>query len=251
MSYGLYLSAEGAHAQATRLDVIANNMANVDTVGFKRQLAVFQARYAEAESQGVAAPGSGSIDDVGGGITVRSTDTDFSTGPMQRTGIPTDMALPGEGFFLVRRGNEDLLTRAGNFRITAQGELVTQQGDAVLTENNSPVVIAQPSLPFTVTPDGEIQQAGSSQRLALVKAASPADLVRTGQNTFRSINEPQPLRAEERQVCGGMLESSGSTATTEMVELIEASRILEANMNLMQAQDTMFGNLVSRLMRVN
>jgi flagellar basal-body rod protein FlgF len=250
-AYGLYMSAEGAHAQAKRLEVIANNMANVDTVGFKRQLAIFQARYAEAEQQGQSPPGSGSIDDVGGGIELLSTDTDFSPGPIQRTDIPTDIAIHGEGFFLVRRGSETLLTRAGNFRISKQGELTTQAGDAVLTDNGSPVVISQPQQPFLITAEGEIQQGGGTQRLALVKTSSPAELIRVGENTFRTDSTPIPLAAEERQVSSGFLEGSGTTAVSEMVEMLEATRILEANLNLMQAQDSMFGSLVGRLMRVS
>lgn len=245
------MSAEGAHAQAKRLEVIANNMANVDTVGFKRQLAIFQARYAEAEQQGQSPPGSGSIDDVGGGIELLSTDTDFSPGPIQRTDIPTDIAIHGEGFFLVRRGSETLLTRAGNFRISKQGELTTQAGDAVLTDNGSPVVISQPQQPFLITAEGEIQQGGGTQRLALVKTSSPAELIRVGENTFRTDSTPIPLAAEERQVSSGFLEGSGTTAVSEMVEMLEATRILEANLNLMQAQDSMFGSLVGRLMRVS
>jgi len=251
MPYGLYISAEGAHAQATRLETIANNLANVDTVGFKRQLAVFQARYSEAVQEGQSQPGSGSMDDVGGGVSVLGTDTDFSAGPAHRTGIPTDIALRGQGFFLVRRGSESYLTRAGNFRITESGELVTQQGDAVMTDNGSPVVINRPEEPIHVTPDGEIQQGSDLQRLAIVKTTSPADLIRMGENLFRPLTEPTPLPAAEREVAGGYLEGSGTTATTEMVDLIEASRMLEANLNLMQTQDQMFGNLISRLMRVS
>lgn len=251
MAYGLYMSAEGAQAQSRRMEVIANNLANVDTVGFKRQLAVFQARYSEAEQQGHSQAGGGSIDDIGGGIELLSTDTDFSQGTLHRTGVNSDMALRGDGFFLVRRGSEDFLTRAGNFRITDRGELVTQHGDAVLTEGGSPVVIAQPNQPFTVNPDGSIQQGGDQQRLAIVKTGSPAELERVGENLFRPLGEHTPVSAAERQVAGGFLEASGSTAVNEMVEMIETSRILEANMNLMQTQDQMFGNLVTRLTRVS
>jgi len=68
MPYGLYLSAEGAHAQSKRLEVIAHNLANVDTVGFKRELALFQSRFAEAIEQGMVSPGTGAIEDVGGGV---------------------------------------------------------------------------------------------------------------------------------------------------------------------------------------
>lgn len=251
MPYGMYISAEGAHAQSKRLEVIANNLANVDTVGFKRQLAVFQARYAEAVDQGQSMPGSGSLDDVGGGVNMVSTVTDFSPATTQRTGLPTDMALHGEGFFVIRRGNETYLTRAGNFCLNDRGELTTQQGDSVMSDSGSPVVLARPTEPFDVTDHGEIRQGNDMVRLAIAKTASPADLVRVGDNLFRPMSQPRPVEPDQRQVVSGCVESSGTSATTEMVELLETSRLLEANLNLLQAQDQMLGGMISRLTRTS
>jgi flagellar basal-body rod protein FlgF len=78
MPYGLYISAEGANVQGRRLEVIANNLANVDTVGFKKDLAVFQARYAEGIKQGLVPPDTGAIENEGGGVMSVETVTDFS-----------------------------------------------------------------------------------------------------------------------------------------------------------------------------
>ena len=249
MAYGLYISAEGAQAQSRRLEMIANNMANVDTVGFKRELAIFQARYAEAVEQGQAQAGSGSIDDTGGGIMVRRTVTDFSPGPLKRTESPTDIAIPGEGFFVVEKDQQQYLTRAGNFRLTERGEMVTQQGYAVLGENGSPVVIDPRNGPYEVTPAGGIRQAGASQNLALVRPASLGDLVKVGENLFRPLAEPQPIPPAERRVAGGFLELSGVRPTTELVQMIEASRAVEANLSMVRAQDQMLSGLVTRLMK--
>ena len=110
MPYGIYLSAEGAQAQSRRLEVIANNLANVNTVGFKKEFAIMQARYSEAIAAGTASPGSGSLADIGGGVRMEETKTDFSQGPTRRTGSPTDLAISGDGFFAVRKGQETLLT---------------------------------------------------------------------------------------------------------------------------------------------
>ncbi len=250
MPYGLYISAEGAHAQAKRLEVIANNMANVDTVGFKRQLAIFQARSTEAIDQGSDYPGSGSINDIGGGITVRETKTDFSMGPLDRTGIPTDMAIEGEGFFVVEKGGTPYLTRAGNFRLTSRGALVTQQGYAVLGENGAPVVLDRPDLPFEVTANGAIVQAGVRRDLAIAAPPAPSELLRVGENLFQPLTEPEPLAPDRRRVVNGCLELSGVRPALEMVEMIEASRVLEANANMMRVQDQMLSGLVNRVMRV-
>jgi flagellar basal-body rod protein FlgF/flagellar basal-body rod protein FlgG len=249
MSYGLYISAEGAQAQTRRLEVIANNMANVDTVGFKRELAIFQARYAEAVEQGQAEPGSGSINDVGGGVMVRRTVTDFSPSAMKRTGSSTDAALPGDGFFVVEKDRQQYLTRAGNFRLTDRGELVTQQGYSVLSDNGSPIAIDPAGEPHEITPTGAIRQGTESQNLGLVRPVSQGDLVKVGENLFRPLAKPQPLEPGERRVAGGYLELSGVHPTTELVQMIEASRAIEANLSMVQTQDQMSSGLITRLMK--
>jgi flagellar basal-body rod protein FlgF len=250
MPYGLYISAEGAQAQSSRLDVIANNLANVDTVGFKRDLAIFQARYAEAVAQGSMMPGRGNREDIGGGILVRQTKTDFSEGPLKRTRNPQHLAIEGDGFFVVRKGQENFLTRAGDFSFTSKGELVTQQGYSVLDEDGQPVLLNPDQKEFQFTEAGELQQRDVSQRLALVKPVSPEELVKHGENLFRCNGRPQPVPAGERKVAPGFLESSGVQPTVEMTAMIEASRFLEANLNIMKAQDQMLGSLVTRLMKV-
>ena len=132
MPFGLYISAEGANVQTRRQDVIANNLANVDTVGFKKDLAVFQARYAEGIEQGLVPADAETIENEGGGVMTVETVTDFSGAPLKRTGRPLDMAVRGDGFFAVQKDGETFLTRAGDFRLTEQGTLVTQQGYPVL-----------------------------------------------------------------------------------------------------------------------
>ncbi len=250
MPYGLYLSAEGAFAQGKRLEVIANNLANVDTVGFKRELAVCQARYAEAVEQGLQSPESGAIEDIGGGMRVRETKTDYAIGPLKETGIPTDVAVKGpRGFFVVQKGDETFLTRAGNFQITSRGELTTQQGYPVLNEAGVPVRINPNDPTWQITASGAVRQAAGAQNLALVEPQSLEDLERVGENLFRPLSQPEPLAAAERSVAPGFLEGSAVKPATEMTALIEASRALEANVNLMKSQDEMLGGLINRLMR--
>jgi flagellar basal-body rod protein FlgF len=250
MPYGLYLSAAGAQAQSDRLEVIANNLANVDTVGFKRELAILQARYAEGIEQGTSSFGSGSRDDISGGVRLQQTKTDFSSGPLKRSGEPTDVALDGEGFFVVRKGQEDLLTRAGNFRMTPRGELVTQQGYPVLSDSRTPITVAPEGGPWQISSTGAVRQGESTQNLSLVKPASPGDLAKVGENLFRPLASVQAVPPTERSVLPGYLEMSGVQPTTEMVSMIEASRLAEANINLMKAQDQMLSGLISRILKV-
>src|SRR5436309_14554618 len=116
MPYGMYISAEGAAAQAQRLEVIANNLANVDTPGFKQDVPTFQARFSEAIQKGQARSGDRSMNDIGGGVKIVSTQTDHSMGELKHTGNDLDLAINGKGFFHVRGDDgETYLTRAGDF----------------------------------------------------------------------------------------------------------------------------------------
>jgi flagellar basal-body rod protein FlgF len=239
----MYISAEGAQAQTRRLEVVANNLANVDTVGFKRELAVFQARYAEAIGRGQATAGAGSIHDLGGGVQAAPTKTDFSPGPMKSTKTPTDLAIDGEGFFVVDKGGEHYLTRAGNFRLTDRGQLVTQQGYPVLSESFSPITIDPSGGDWQLGGSGTIRQQGNAQSLAIVQPQSPGDLSKASENLFRPLADPRPLPAVDRRVVSGYLEQSGVKPTSEMMEMIEASRAVEANVNMMQTQDQMLSDL--------
>ena len=117
MSYGMYIAAEGASAQSRRLEVISNNMANVDTIGFKPEVTAFQARYSEAIQEGQVPPGSRGLPDLGGGVKVIETRTDFSPGKLQRTGNDNDVAISGDGFFQVEHPTGET-TPPGGFLLT-------------------------------------------------------------------------------------------------------------------------------------
>ena len=250
MPYGLYISAEGAQAQTRRMETLANNIANVETAGFKRDLAVFQARLSEATIQGQDFPGSRSINDLSGGVMVQQTKTDFSPGVPRRTNIPTDMAINGDGFFVVQKGDQKLLTRAGNFQITGNGTLATQEGYSVLSDGGSPVTIDPTAGEWRLNTNGSIDQNGASTQLAIVKPKSMGDLVKAGDNHFVSLTPPDALPNEERSVSAGTLETSGVKPTLEMMDLIEASRAFEANANMIRSQDQMIGGLVNRMLKV-
>lgn len=250
MPYGLYMSAEGAHAQSKRLDVIANNLANVDTTGFKRELALLKARYAEAIEQGSVSPGRGDVENIGGGVEFLATVTDFGAGPLEHTQNRTDLAIEGDGFFVVQRGEEQLLTRAGNFVVGADGQLQTQQDYPVIGSAGSPVVINPADNDWEFNRRGQLRQAGTLQDLAIVRPNSYGDLVKVGENLFRPLATPDPVPLPERRVAPGYLEGSAVKPTAEMTAMIEASRLFQANMQMMRTQDEMISGLVNRVLRV-
>ena len=167
--YGTYLSASGADTYSRYLEVISNNVANVDTPGFRRELPVVKAYHAEAIQQGLATPGEGTINDLGGGVGMFQTVTSFEIGQVKRTDMNTDLMLAdprGDHFFVVNSGGEQRLTRAGNFLFNSEGVLVTQQGDPVLSSAGGEIRI-NPGLPFDFDSTGGVVQAATGLRAEL------------------------------------------------------------------------------------
>ncbi len=248
MPYGLYISAEGANVQSRRMEVLANNLANVDTPGFKRDLALFRARYAEETQRGDDRPGSRSVNDLGGGVWFDRSVTVHEQGPLKRTAQPTDIAIEGDGFFVVEKEGKEHLTRAGNFALNNEGLLVTQAGEPVLSDEGDPITVV-PELPWRVSPDGAIEQAGTKTFLALVNVRQPGDLVKVGDNFFRALGPTAPLPPEVRRVREGHLEMSGVRPTLAMLELIETSRAFETNVTMIKNHDSMLNSLVNRVLK--
>ena len=150
---------------------------------------------------------------------------------------------------MVRHGEEEMLTRAGNFQLSPTGALITQQGDPVLDERGVPIAIDPEGGPWQVSPSGTIQQAGDERNLGLFRTQSLGDLVKVGENLFRPLSTPMPLDPGERRVQSGYVERSAVKATQEMSELITTSRAFEANVNMVRTQDELLETLVSRLLR--
>jgi flagellar basal body rod protein FlgG len=250
MPYGLYISAEGAAAQARRLEVIANNMANTDTVGFKQDVPTFQARYAEAIQQGLASPGDRSINNIGGGVKMFDVTTNFAEGQFAATNRELDVAINGNGFFHVQGDDgKPYLSRAGNFTLDAKGRLVTSEGHMpVLDQQFSEIQISNET-PWYMTPDGFVVQDGGAKAIGLSTPKSLDDLQKVGNNLFRPLGKLEPVPLEERSVRQGFLELSGSNPINQMMAMIESTRGFEANSRMIQAQDTAIGNLVGRVLK--
>lgn len=246
----MYLAAEGAKVQSQRLEFIANNLANLETPGFKRDIPTFQARFAEAIQRGQDYPRSGSQNDVGGGVKLIEVETDFDGGTLRSTEVPTDFAVNGAGFFeVLTPTGEKLLTRAGDFNIDAQGRLLTQTGRyQVLDDGGGPIEL-DPEQPWKMLPGGLIDQDGTQIAIGLQQPESLGDLVKVGNNAFRPLGNVTPVPAEQRDIRQGYLEQSGVSSTHSMMAMIETSRAFEANTKLIQHQDNMMGQLLGRVLR--
>lgn len=250
MYYGLYISAAGANAQNQKVEILSNNLANVDTVGFKRELALLEARDAEAIERGMLSRGSQAIEDIGGGVRLQRTATDFSLGALKPTGIPTDLALEDTSlFFAVERNGEQLLTRAGNFQMREDGVLTSADGDPVLSSDGSPVQI-DPEMPWSLVEGGAVEQAGERIDLAIWKTTAPQNLLKVGLNCFSAQPaDIEPATVNDRSVRTGYLEMSDVNSVEEMVELITTSRSYETNIRMIQNHDSMTGSLIGRMLK--
>ena len=246
----MYISAEGAAAQAQRLDVIANNMANVDTAGFKQDVPMFQARFAEAIQKGLAVPGTGSINDIGGGVKIIDVQTDFSPGELKRTGSEFDFAINGDGFFHVQGDDgKQYLSRAGAFQLDNLGNLVTQNGNhPVLDQDGTPITLL-PGLPFSVSQDGFISQDGTFFALGMSQPESLDEMVKVGSNMWQPMGAVNPLELRDRNIRQGFLEVSGANSVRQMMAMIETTRAFEANTRMVQNQDSVTGTLISRVLQ--
>ena len=245
----MYISAEGANSQAQRLEVIANNMANVDTAGFKQDVPTFQARFAEAIQRGTSQAGNKSNTDVGGGVKMIDTQTDYSAGVYKPTGKNFDFAINGKGFFSVKNANgQTNYTRAGNFALDRAGRLITENGGLPVLDQGGNEISMVPNEPFSVSPDGFIAQAGNLRALGMFETKSKGDLVKVGNNMFRSLGPVDAVPLAARQVRQGYLEMSGANSVNQMMAMIESTRGFEANTHMIQNQDTMTGTLISRVL---
>jgi flagellar basal-body rod protein FlgF/flagellar basal-body rod protein FlgG len=246
----MYISAEGAAAQAQRLEVIANNLANVDTAGFKQDVPTFQARFAEAIQRGEATSGDRSINDIGGGVKIIDVQTDHSTGQLKHTGNELDLAINGKGFFHIRgEDGEQYLSRAGNFALDTQGRLMTQNGHRPVLDQSGSEIVLSHDVPMSISPDGFISQAGAIYALGMSQPESLGELVKVGNNLFKPLGNVQPLALAERNIRQGYLEMSGANPVRQMMAMIETTRAFEANTRMIQNQDTMLGSLISRVLQ--
>lgn len=196
------------------LSVIANNVANASTDGFRREAAVFAEYVRELPEEASASMGS-----------LRGHYTDLTTGAMRNTGGTLDLAIEGEGWFAVQRGGEVLLTRAGHFLLDNDGNLVTPMGDAVLDDGGAPVTIPPGTTDIAIGIDGTVTADGFGVAQIGVLTTDPSGLVRVGDNLWQTT---AAIGFEEfPSIRQGFLEGSNVSPVAEMARLIETQRLYE------------------------
>lgn len=259
MMRALTTAGTGMVAQQMNLDVIANNLANVNTNAFKVQRAEFQDLvYQTYRASGATTGGEGTLPSaaqIGLGSRFAASTTSFTYGTVQATGNPFDVAISGDGFFQIQMPDGSLAyTRDGSFKADANGLIVTSDGYAVNPQMTVPVGASA----VTITPNGNVTAVLPGQNdpteigtITLTVFPNPAGLTRIGQNLYKAGGgSGDPIEANPGDQGAGtlqqrFLEGSNVQVVEEMVRMITAQRAYEINSKAIQTADDMLGILNS------
>lgn len=247
MIRGIYAAASGMMAEMERSDTIANNLANANTAGFKKDTAItrdFKGMLISRINDGAQAPVIGTL---GTGVMVDEVATNHAAGGMRPTGNDLDMAIDGQGFFSVETPTGIRYTRNGTFSLNSRSELVTQNGHRVLGQNG-PIVINKGGK-VTVSPDGRIFADNIQvNQLQVLEFADNRSLIKEGDSLFNAGQaQSQPATGQVKQ---GMLEQANVNVISEMVNLIAGYRAYEVNAKTVQAHDQLLDKAVNDVGRV-
>lgn len=261
MMRSLNTAASGMIAQQTSVDVIAHNLANVNTTGFRKQRAEFE----DLIYQTIRTPGGTTGEgqklptgiQIGEGVRVVSTTQMHNQGSLLQTYSTLDCAIEGNGFFQITRpGGEIAYTRAGNFRVDAEGRLVTVDGYEV----EPAITIPTDSVHVTISPNGTISVTtpGSTAtqdvgQLTLAQFVNPAGLLAIGRTMFTPTDASgeaivgQPGSEGLGTIASGFLEASNVEVVNEMIDLIASQRAYEVNQRVITASDEMLRRVTERM----
>lgn len=255
MINGIYTSALGGIGQTRKLDVVANNLANIDTPGFRRDELTFAERLTEAlEDRFDYGHYNALVDRYGGAPYIDGIQYDPQQGAFDPTGRPFDFAIDGPGYFGVREaGSEEIVyTRSGAFTLDSTGRLVTADGRfQVLTPDGAPITLDVTGNPEVRADEfGAIFVGGEEvARLGVFEFGADAVLVKQGATVYKRLGGEAQVAAQPR-VKQGSLESSTVNPVSEMVEMIKATRSAESNMLMIRFQDATLEKAINDLGRV-
>ncbi len=245
MENAAYIGLSRQMTLRRELDVVANNIANADTTGFKVEQLLVGTEVGERARNDAVRPGASFVLDHGVG-------RDFGQGALKQTGRDLDFAVDGEGaFFTVSDGQGDAYTRDGAFTVDPEGRLVTKAGLPVQGDGGE-IVLDPLQGPATVGTDGTISQNGLPVgRLTLARFDALGALSKDGDGLFRNRSNAQPIEATGAQVRQGMLEGSNVNSLIEITNLIEISRAYERATKMITDANDLSRRSVERLGSVN
>lgn len=249
MNRGLYIASTGMTTQMQRMDVISNNLANVNTTGYKRDdmtIRSFDDVMLDRINDPTDPYGMSSFNDQIGeislGVTVDQVNTDFTTGSHVSTESSLDFAIDGDGFFTIAVPNDDGTytegyTRNGSFKLSSDGYLVTSDGYKVQGQNGD-INLGQYSAVPGVAEDGEISIDGEVVDQLKIVSFEDNSTLRKINDDYYTTTDASTEVASTGKINQGFLETSNVSSVEEMVELIDLSRNYETNQKVIQTEDT-------------
>lgn len=209
----------------SQMRMVANNIANANTTGYRAETLTF--------TEYVRRTGGGDSLSM---ATARVHQTDFAQGSLEQTGGAFDLAIEGEGFFMVQTPDGPRLTRAGHFGPNENGDLVTPEGYPVLDSGGAPLFVPQGAGPIGIGADGTVSAGGAPVgQVGLFLPRDPLSLVREAGTLFRSDAGADPTPAA--RVLQGFLEGSNVDPVTELARMIEVQRTYEAGQGFLERED--------------
>ncbi|MED4976173.1 MAG: flagellar basal body rod protein FlgG [Heyndrickxia faecalis] len=251
MLRSLYSGVSGMKNFQTELDTIGNNIANVNTYGYKKGRVTF--KDAISQTLASATPGT-SAQQVGLGSQIGSIDTVDTSGSPESTGRPLDFAITGDGYFRVADGNNTYYTRAGNFYFDNNRRLVNSEGFTVLGTNGQAITLGANVKSFSVATDGTItdQDGNTIGTISIATFQNPAGLTKVGGNLYTTTNSnagtvtvSQPGQDGAGTIKSGYLEMSNVDLSEELTNMIVAERGFQANTRIITTSDEILQELVN------
>lgn len=245
MLYGLYISGLASIAYSTKFDVISNNIANLNTVGFRPSQISFQERLTEAlERPGSTKYYNSMVHRYGGAPYISEIISEKKQGPIEATGRMLDVAINGDGYFGVRnfQTNKVYYTRAGNFITNSQGQLITQDGKYGVLNADGDILTIDPegSKQVIISDQGNVTQ-GNAEIGKL--SIATGNFVKYQDNMFEVIGTTDPVT--DYKVVQGSLETSAANPVFEMTEMLKTLRVIETNLNMIRMQDGTLDRLIN------
>lgn len=241
MDQAMYTAASGAMAMELRLAVISNNIANVDTTGFKKDQVSFESYMKQLDTDPLVPVQYQRIPED---VITKEYSIDTTQGTIRRTGNPLDVALVGEGYFVVETDKGLRYTRAGSFQRTTDGLLANQQGDIVQGEGGN---IAIGSGDVIIARDGTVSVDGATVGRLQVVTIAPESLMKSGKNLFEVAPGVTPASAETPVVQQGSIELSNVDAIKEMLGLIQTQRAYEAFQKMITSVSDAYGQSIQQV----
>lgn len=258
MIRGIYTAAAGMAAELAKQDVMANNLANVNTDGFKQDMAVFKTRADKTiyrvESAGGArggVAGAQKMGELSTGVYLDAVHTQFQQGTLRQTDEPLDLAIEGDGYFVVQAENgEELLTRGGSFTRNAQGILVDPNGRPLLGTEGPLRLVGNDRI--HISNEGLVRQGTRSIGTLRLEAVDRPEesLEKRGDVAWSLKGAAETRPAQEAMIKQGYLEGSNVNPIRAMVEMIAVQRSYEASQKMIAAQDETLGKAVNEIGRV-